>query len=37
MSYYEYKTIALPFSFGILKKGMPHIEKSLNEKNNGGE
>ena len=27
---YEYKTVEMPFKFGILKQGIPNIEKVLN-------
>lgn len=31
MKHYEYKTIELPFKFGIFKQGTPDIQEVLNE------
>jgi len=33
---YEYKTVEMPFKFGILKQGTPDIDKVLNEQGNLG-
>ena len=33
---YEYKTVEMPFRFGVLKQGTPDIEKSLNAEGEKG-
>lgn len=33
---YEYKTVEMPFRFGILKQGMPDIEAVLNAEGENG-
>jgi transcriptional regulator with XRE-family HTH domain len=36
MKKYEYKTVELPFRFGILKQGVPDIEAALNAEGEDG-
>jgi hypothetical protein len=33
---YEYKTVEMPFRFGVLKQGTPDIEKFLNAEGDKG-
>ncbi|HEX3603212.1 MAG TPA: DUF4177 domain-containing protein [Steroidobacteraceae bacterium] len=33
---YEYKSVEMPFRFGVLKQGMPNIEKILNVEGDKG-
>jgi DNA-binding XRE family transcriptional regulator len=36
MTRYEYKSVEMPFRFGVLKQGMPNIEKVLNAEGEKG-
>jgi len=36
MSKFEYKTIVLPFKFGIFKRGVPDVESALNKEGRDG-
>jgi DNA-binding XRE family transcriptional regulator len=36
MTKYEYKSVEMPFRFGVLKQGMPNIEKVLNAEGEKG-
>ncbi|AOT11243.1 hypothetical protein S4054249_21240 [Pseudoalteromonas luteoviolacea] len=36
MTKYEYKTLELPFKFGIFKQGTPDIDEALNEEGKNG-
>ena len=36
MTKYEYKSIEMPFRFGVLKQGTPDIEKALNAEGDKG-
>jgi DNA-binding XRE family transcriptional regulator len=36
MTKYEYKSVEMPFRFGVLKQGMPNIEKVLNAEGDKG-
>ena len=36
MRRFEYKTVVLPFKFGILKSGLPDIEKALSKEGKDG-
>ena len=36
MSKFEYKTVVLPFKFGIFKRGLPDVESALNKEGRDG-
>jgi len=36
MSRYEYKTVVLPFKFGIFKQGLPDIQTALTREGSEG-
>jgi transcriptional regulator with XRE-family HTH domain len=36
MSTFEYKTVVLPFKFGIFKRGLPDVESALNKEGRDG-
>jgi hypothetical protein len=36
VSKFEYKTVVLPFKFGIFKRGLPDVESALNKEGRDG-